>query len=132
MRHHDIEALLPDVSCTCNLEARQAEASKEARMYNHDLPKLWHSPACHVAARTDLRNVLIKISDMEGKAVLPDPVLERLEGVAMAELIAQRDGLLHRLTGTTTAPRRQVTGYNRLTGGVTLTDTQSPTKESST
>lgn len=94
---------LPNVVCTCNLEGRQAAADAEAQVKCHDLVRLWHTSRCDIVLRMDLRKTIEKITELEATPMLPDPVLDRMRAEELAELIATRDLLWHRLEDTTGA-----------------------------
>ena len=117
-RNPMIEVQLPDVTCGCRLEERQAEANASARLYNHEPEKLWHGASCAVVARMELRKVLEEIEADAAVLTLPDPVLESLNAIRRDALEARRDGLLARLDpGRKFAlPSRTVTGYDQATG----------------
>jgi hypothetical protein len=116
-----IEVQLPDAECSCDLESRQQAASREAALLGREDPRLWHNPSCGIALRIELRKTLEQIAARTDKQVLPDPVLEAMQEAELADLLARRDGLLSRLGGrSTTAPSRQVVGYDQETGHARL------------
>jgi len=117
-----IEAQLPDVECGCDLIARQAKVDAEAALYAVKGDKLWHTPACSVNIRIELRKVLEQIEAVRDVPVLPDPVLERLHAEQVAELEQRRDSLASRLGmgAPRSTPERWVTGYDQATGQARL------------
>lgn len=113
-----IAAMLPDVTCGCDIEARQAKVDEVAALYSKKPERLWHLPTCAVVIRIELRKVLEAIEADTDSMVLPDPVLEALQGERLAALAERRDGLMRRLDpGRKFAqPSRTVTGYDQATG----------------